>query len=146
VAVHSENGALRSDQAIRAMASSRTPPSPSARYDGPFVPHLLRLSLKHAPLEGDGAPYPFSAPQIRALPELDVNVPVTFFVENGSAKSTLPEGIAAAAELPAMGGSRDVGLDSTLAHADRLGASLRRRGRGVHDRGSFCEPRTSSAD
>jgi ABC-type cobalamin/Fe3+-siderophores transport system ATPase subunit len=36
-----------------------------------------------------------------------VNVPVTFFVgENGSGKSTLLEGIAVAAELPAMGASQ----------------------------------------
>ncbi len=46
--------------------------------------HLLRLSLKHGP-PGDGAPYPFSVPQIRTLPQIDVNMPVTFFVgENGS--------------------------------------------------------------
>ena len=63
------------------------------------MPHLLRLSLKHGPPD-DGAPYPFSVPQIRSLPVLDVNVPVAFFVgENGSGKSTLLEGIAAAAEL-----------------------------------------------
>lgn len=89
------------------------------------MPHLLRLSLKHGP-PGDGAPYPFSVPQIRTLPQLDVNVPVTFFVgENGSGKSTLLEGIAAAAELPYMGSSRDVALDPTLAHAEQLGAALR---------------------
>jgi predicted ATPase len=85
---------------------------------------LLRLSLKQLPDEG--TPYPFSVPQIRTLPVLDVNVPVTFFVgENGSGKSTLLEGIAVAAELPAMGGTRDVALDPTLEHARRLGAALR---------------------
>jgi predicted ATPase len=89
------------------------------------MPHLLRLSLKHGPPE-DGAPYPFSVPQIRELPVLDVNVPVTFFVgENGSGKSTLLEGIASSSELPVMGGSRDAALDPTLAHAERLGAALR---------------------
>jgi predicted ATPase len=87
------------------------------------VPHLLRLSWKRAP-PADGAPYPFSVPQIRTLPLLDVNVPVTFLVgENGSGKSTLLEGIAAAAELPAMGGSQ-VESDDTLAPARQLGASL----------------------
>jgi predicted ATPase len=41
-----------------------------------------------------GAPYPFSAPQIRTLPQLDVNTGVTFFVgESGSGRSTLLEGI-----------------------------------------------------
>ncbi|MGD0680382.1 MAG: AAA family ATPase [Polyangiaceae bacterium] len=65
-------------------------------------------------------------PQIRTLPVLDVDVPVTFFVgENGSGKSTLLEGVAAAAELPAMGGTHDLALDPTLADARRLGAALR---------------------
>jgi predicted ATPase len=89
------------------------------------MPHLLRLSFKHGPPE-EPAPYPFSVPQIRTLSTIDMNVPVTFFVgENGSGKSTLLEGIAAAAELPAMGGTRDVALDPTLEHARRLGAALR---------------------
>ena len=44
--------------------------------------------------------------------------------ENGSGKSTLLEGIAAAAELPAMGGSQ-VATDDTLAPARQLGAALR---------------------
>jgi predicted ATPase len=88
------------------------------------MPHLLRLSFKNGP-PGDGAPYPFSVPQIRGLPPLDVNVPVTFLVgENGSGKSTLLEGIAASAELPAMGGSQ-VATDDTLASARQLGAALR---------------------
>jgi predicted ATPase len=87
------------------------------------MPHLLRLALKHPP--PDDAPYPFSVPQIRMLPEVDVNVPVTFFVgENGSGKSTLLEGIAAAAELPAMGASQ-VATDDTLAPARQLGVALR---------------------
>ena len=72
-----------------------------------------------------GAPYPFSVPQVRALPELDVNTGVTFFVgENGSGKSTLLEGIAAAAELHARG-SVDLAVDDTLAPARQLGAALR---------------------
>jgi predicted ATPase len=51
---------------------------------------------------------------------------VTFFVgENGSGKSTLLEGIAVAAELPAMGATRDAALDPTLASAEKLGAALR---------------------
>jgi len=87
------------------------------------MPHLVRISLKHSSPEG--APYPFSVPQIRTLPQLDVNTGVTFFVgENGSGKSTLLEGIAAAAELMALG-SADVAFDDTLAPARQLGASLR---------------------
>jgi predicted ATPase len=89
------------------------------------MPHLLRLSLKHGPPD-DHAPFPFSVPQVHTLPLLNVDVPVTFFVgENGSGKSTLLEGIAAAAELPAMGGIRGVEFDPTLEHAVRLGAALR---------------------
>jgi len=89
------------------------------------MPHLLRLSFKHGSPDYH-APFPFSVPQIRTLPSIDVDVPVTFFVgENGSGKSTLLEGIAAAAEVPAMGGNRDVALDPTLEHARHLGAALR---------------------
>jgi predicted ATPase len=89
------------------------------------MPHLLRLSFKHGP-PGEDAAYPFSVPQIRSLGAIDLDAPVTFFVgENGSGKSTLLEGIAAASELPAMGGTRDVAQDPTLEHARQLGASLR---------------------
>jgi len=64
-------------------------------------------------------------PQIRTLPQIDLNRGVTFFVgENGSGKSTLLEGLAAAAELPALG-SADIALDITLVPAQRLGAALR---------------------
>jgi predicted ATPase len=80
--------------------------------------------LKHPSPEGE-ARYPFSVPQIRTLPQLDVNRGVTFFVgENGSGKSTLLEGIAAAAELPALG-SADVAFDDTLGPARQLGGALR---------------------
>jgi predicted ATPase len=94
-------------------------------YDGLGIamPHLLRLSLKVPTPEA--APYPFSVPQVRMLPQLDVNTGVTFFVgENGSGKSTLLEGIAAAAELHARG-SVDLAVDDTLAPARQLGAALR---------------------
>jgi predicted ATPase len=89
------------------------------------MPHLHRVSLKHPPAASESDTYPFAVPQIRSLPSLDLNAPVTFFVgENGSGKSTLLEGIAAAAELPAMG-SGQVGDDNTLVPARRLGANLR---------------------
>src|SRR5277367_2841179 len=101
-----------------------SPSSSTSSSKGPEgMPHLIRLSLKVPPSEG--APYPFSVPQVRTLPELDVNRGVTFFVgENGSGKSTLLEGIAAAAELHARG-SADLAVDDTLAPARQLGAALR---------------------
>jgi predicted ATPase len=89
------------------------------------MPHLHRISLKHPPSASESDTYPFAVLQIRSLPSLDVNVPVTFFVgENGSGKSTLLEGIAAAAEVPAMGAGQ-VDDDNTLVPARRLGAALR---------------------
>ena len=103
------------------------------------MPHLVRISLKHAAPEGAG--YPFSVPQIRTLPQLDLNTGVTFFVgENGSGKSTLLEGIAAAAELPALG-SADVALDVTLVPARQLGAALCRRSARSRCSPSSSEPR-----
>jgi predicted ATPase len=88
------------------------------------MPHLLRLSLKRRPSADEQ--YPFSVTQIRLLPTIELDTPITFFVgENGSGKSTLLEGIAAAAELPAMGGSLELALDPTLVHARQLGGSLR---------------------
>lgn len=84
---------------------------------------LLRLAFKQPP--GDDEPFPFSVPTIRTLPPLDLSAPVTFFVgENGTGKSTLLEGIAAAAQLPAAGGDQ-VDSDDTLAPQRRLGAALR---------------------
>lgn len=64
-------------------------------------------------------------PAIRSLKSLDLVTPVTFLVgENGSGKSTLLEGIAAAANLPAIG-SADVPRDDTLEAQRRLGKALR---------------------
>jgi predicted ATPase len=89
------------------------------------MPHLLRLSVKHPPPDGEDVTYPFSVPQIRAIRQLDLNVAVTCFVgENGSGKSTLLEGIAAAAELPSIGSSQ-VEHDDTLGPARSLGSALR---------------------
>lgn len=57
------------------------------------------MFLKTIKLKKDQIPdyseYPFSIPFIRHMNELDVDVPVTFFVgENGAGKSTLLEAIA----------------------------------------------------
>lgn len=86
--------------------------------------HLLHVTWNQSP-PGEGAPYPFSVPQIRSLRQLDVHVPVTCFVgEDGSGKSTLLEGIAAAAELPATG-SRQIAQDDTLGPASQLASATR---------------------
>jgi predicted ATPase len=64
-------------------------------------------------------------PAIRSLTELDLSAPVTFFVgENGSGKSTVLEGIAAAASLPTVGAS-EIADDETLAAQRALGASFK---------------------
>jgi len=83
--------------------------------------HLAALSRRG----GDDAQFPFTVPAIRALDDLRLERPVTFFVgENGSGKSTLLEGIAAAARLPTVG-SAEVQDDSTLDAQRRLGKALR---------------------
>jgi predicted ATPase len=64
-------------------------------------------------------------PVVRALEELSLDAPVTFFVgENGSGKSTILEGIAAAAGLPTVG-AVGVGDDVTLQSQRTLGRALR---------------------
>jgi predicted ATPase len=64
-------------------------------------------------------------PVVRALEKLSVDAAVTFFVgENGSGKSTILEGIAAAAKLPAVA-SVGVSDDETLSPQRALGRSLR---------------------
>ena len=86
--------------------------------------HLAAVELKRVP-DGAADRFPFSVPAVRALPELRFTSPVTFFVgENGSGKSTVLEGIAAAAGLPAVG-SDDVPRDRTLDAQRQLGRALR---------------------
>jgi predicted ATPase len=69
--------------------------------------------------------FPFSVPAVRTLDRLDLDTPVTFFVgENGSGKSTILEGLAAAARLPTVG-STDMAADDTLAAQRRLAAAFR---------------------
>ncbi|TWT87289.1 recombination protein F [Pseudobythopirellula maris] len=70
--------------------------------------------------------HPFDIPFVVGL-ELEFESPVTFFVgENGSGKSTLLEAIAALAELPASGGSRNE-VDQAFApeHQSKLAPALR---------------------
>jgi predicted ATPase len=89
------------------------------------MPHLLRVAWKSRPPGNEAEGFPFSVPAVRSLVELDLSARVTFFVgENGTGKSTLLEGIAAAAELPTLG-STDAANDPSLAAQRALGDSLR---------------------
>jgi len=68
--------------------------------------------------------YPFSLPLVQSLEECALTAPMTFFVgENGTGKSTLLEGIAAAVGSITVGGD-DVRRDPTLAAARRLARHL----------------------
>lgn len=87
------------------------------------MPHLRSVSLRGGTPSED-APFPFTVPVIRQLETLEFAPTVTFLVgENGSGKSTLLEGIAAAANLPAIGSER-VDDDETLAAQRTLGRGL----------------------
>ncbi|MFN8572891.1 MAG: AAA family ATPase [Gemmatimonadaceae bacterium] len=86
--------------------------------------HLRSLSLKSAVSDSEVV-FPFSVPAIRSLESLDVAAPITFFVgENGSGKSTLLEGLALAANLPAVG-SAGLELDESLNAQRALAKRLR---------------------
>lgn len=88
------------------------------------MPHLRSVCLHEALPEGP-QPFPFSVPVIRHLEPLEMSRSVTLLVgENGSGKSTLLEGIAAAANLPAVG-SDGLATDETLAPQRELGRALR---------------------
>lgn len=85
---------------------------------------LRAVRLEHAE-GGSSRDYPFSIPGIAALEnELPMNPAVTFLVgENGTGKSTLLEGIAAAAGFNPEGGSRNFTFqtrDSTSGLHERL--------------------------
>jgi predicted ATPase len=85
----------------------------------------LRAIEKSVPPADQEARFPFSVPVIRELTELSVDAPVTFLVgENGSGKSTILEGIAAAAGLPAVG-ALNVKDDETLTAQRELGQALK---------------------
>lgn len=87
------------------------------------MPHLRSIHLRGTFADGHTA-FPFNVPIIRTLPRVVLETAVTFFVgENGSGKSTLLEGIAIAANLPAVG-SQSVELDDTLEAQRRLGSAL----------------------
>jgi predicted ATPase len=89
------------------------------------MPQLRSVALSREPDENSGAAFPFSVPSVRGLGTLEFTSAVTFFVgENGSGKSTVLEGIAAAAGLPAVG-SMSIASDATLAAARALGKAFR---------------------
>ncbi len=68
--------------------------------------------------------FPFDVPVIKQLGELRFETPVTVFIgENGTGKSTLLEGLAAAVHAITIGGD-SVDRDETLAHARRLASRV----------------------
>jgi predicted ATPase len=88
------------------------------------MPHL-RSIRKSIPPGADAELFPFNVPVVRALDELSFDTPVTFFVgENGSGKSTILEGLAAAAALPTVG-ALGVQDDQTLEAQRSLGRALK---------------------
>jgi predicted ATPase len=87
--------------------------------------HLRVITLDRDNRDADRGVFPFSVPVVRALTELLLDTPVTFFVgENGSGKSTILEAIAAAAKLPAVG-SLSVQDDATLGEQRQLARALK---------------------
>jgi predicted ATPase len=68
-----------------------------------------------------GQGYPFTVAAIQSLDRLSLTHPVAIFVgENGTGKSTLLEAIAAAAQLPVLGGAQAIGPVRKLADCLRL--------------------------
>src|SRR5204862_1447870 len=101
----------------------RRPPTnePTAEHR---VAHLRSIA-KNAPSSENAERFPFSVPVVRALEELSLDSAVTFFVgENGSGKSTILEGIAAAARLPTVG-AVEVNDDATVGGQRALGRLLK---------------------
>lgn len=103
---------------------------------GRDIDHGSSVFLRCIALEHPGnaeEAFPFTVPVVRALDMLPLPTPVTFLVgENGSGKSTILEGIAAATHLPTIG-SESAEFDTTLsaarALADRLTLTWTRRTR-----------------
>lgn len=95
-------------------------------------------SIAKAKVTGEQAErFPFSVPVVRALEKLSLDAAVTLLVgENGSGKSTILEGIAAAAGLPTIG-TVGVDADETLGAQRALGRALRLTWRQRTRRGFF---------
>lgn len=100
---------------------------------------LRGLTLSAGSLDRDEFPFPL--PLLRRMAEsgesIPLDQPVTFFVgENGTGKSTLLEGIAAASRLASLG-AHDLDHDPTLEAARRLASELRVTRGGRPRRGLF---------
>lgn len=81
--------------------------------------HLKSIAIKEIP-EGRLGEFPFNIPLIKSFKELQLNCPVTILVgENGTGKSTLMEGIAAAVGSITVG-NESIEVDKTLEHARTL--------------------------
>jgi predicted ATPase len=86
--------------------------------------------------------YPFSIPSIRALDQLDLRGPVTFFVgENGSGKSTLLEAIAVKAGFNPEGGRYGLQFTSRSTHSE-LHDVMQLAWKGSRRRGYFLRAET----
>jgi predicted ATPase len=102
-----------------------------------MMTHLRTITIERDNPDAKLGVFPFSVPVVRALSELTLDVPVTFFVgENGSGKSTVLEAIAAAAGLPTVG-SLSVTDDATLGEQRKLAGALRLEWRRKTHRGFF---------
>ncbi len=87
------------------------------------MPHLKSFSLK--PEARKIAAFPFNLPLWRNVKTLEFSTTVTFLVgENGTGKSTLLEGLAAAVGSITIGAD-DIQRDKTLEHARKLGKMLK---------------------
>jgi len=74
---------------------------------------------------GDKSRFPFNLQLIQNLEALNFDSQVTFFVgENGSGKSTMIEGLAAAANLPVVG-SQNIDTDESLLEARRFAKNMK---------------------
>lgn len=81
--------------------------------------HLKSIAMREIP-EGRQQEFPFNIPLIKSFRELQLDCPVTILVgENGTGKSTLLEGIAAAVGSITVG-NESIEFDKTLEHARRL--------------------------
>ncbi len=84
--------------------------------------HLRSISLNRKAIATDA--FPFNVPLIKNFEQIELNSAVTFLVgENGTGKSTLLEGIAAAADSVVVG-AESVKTDKTLEHARLLAKQL----------------------
>ncbi len=85
--------------------------------------HLQSVSLK--PGARKISAFPFSIPVVKTFQPIEFRADIVFLVgENGSGKSTLLEALAAAANLPTVGGA-EVQRDQTLAHARMLAKEMK---------------------